>query len=123
MKLYVDADETLVKWGMSLEINKELVELLHQGLRKDTYDITIWSVFGKDWAKKYTEMLFPEFILKKYFLLMSLFLFRKWAQYKKLTSLLLSFWIYEVYLFLCNFLTIWFIQINIRGLLRGKTKG
>ena len=59
MKLYVDADETLVKWRMSLEINKELVELLHQGLRKGNYNITIWSVFGKDWVKKYTEMLFP----------------------------------------------------------------
>ena len=58
MKLYVDADETLVKWRMSLEINKELVELLHEGLSEKRYDITIWSVFGKDWAKKYTEMLF-----------------------------------------------------------------
>tara|TARA_Y100000296_G_C4985936_1_gene162983 strand:- start:157 stop:501 length:345 start_codon:yes stop_codon:yes gene_type:complete len=63
MKLYVDADETLVKWEMSLEINKELVELLHQGLRKGTYDITVWSIFGKDWAEKYTQMLFPEFNL------------------------------------------------------------
>ena len=59
MKLYVDADETLVKWRMSLEINKELVELLHEGLSEKRYDITICSVFGKDWAKKYTEMLFP----------------------------------------------------------------
>ena len=61
MKLYVDADETLVRWGMSLEINKELVDLLHEGLREGDYTITVWSVFGEDWAKKYTEMIFPEF--------------------------------------------------------------
>ena len=43
MKLYVDADETLVIWGVGLEINYALVDILHAGINSGKYDITIWQ--------------------------------------------------------------------------------
>jgi hypothetical protein len=61
MKLYVDADETLVIWDMDLGINEKLVDVLHAGIKSGEYDITIWSKFGIKWAEKYAKSLFPEF--------------------------------------------------------------
>ena len=52
MKFYVDADETLINWAMGLEVNKELVKVLQEGLSSYNFKLVIWSMFGKKWAEK-----------------------------------------------------------------------
>jgi len=59
MKFYVDSDETLLTWGMGLEENKELIEVLQEGLRNNEFDLVVWSMISKKWAKKYSQQLFP----------------------------------------------------------------
>ena len=60
MKFYVDADETLINWAMWLEVNKEFVKVLQEGLSSYNFKLVIWSMFGKKWAEKYSKQLFPD---------------------------------------------------------------
>ena len=62
-KIYVDVDDTLILWGIHLTVNLPLVQKLHEGILQNEYDVTVWSGTGTNWAKKWSENLFPDYNL------------------------------------------------------------
>jgi len=64
MQLFVDVDDTLILYkNWEVEINWDLVEVLTNGLDLGLYDLTIWSGTGAEWAKEWSEKLFPGYDL------------------------------------------------------------
>jgi len=64
LQIFVDVDDTLILYkNGDVEINRDLVEVLTNGLDLGIYDLTIWSGTGAHWAKEWSGKLFPGYNL------------------------------------------------------------